>query len=151
MKKYIALALICLLLTGCAAFPSETTVPTEAPVSLTLYLPDENVEHLVPTEVTVPEISYRILLEQLTQAGSLTEEVQINAFASETSEMAIDFNAAFGQLVSSMGTAGEYAILGSVVNTFLNAYGGKTILLTVNGKPLETGHNIYDTPLSFFE
>ncbi|MDO5399840.1 MAG: GerMN domain-containing protein [Eubacteriales bacterium] len=158
MKKLFALLLACLLLSGCASpaptqptASPETTVATQPAVPLTLYLPDDNAEKLETKEVTVPALSDEAILEQLTLEGVLNQDVQINTFSADSPQLAIDFNAAFGTLVGSMGTAGETMILGSVVNTFLTAYQGETLKLTVNGSPLETGHSVYDAPLSFYE
>ena len=39
-------------------------------------------------------------------------------------------------------------LVGSVVNSFLSAYGAETVTLTCDGAVLETGHTIYDEPLS---
>ena len=50
-----------------------------------------------------------------------------------------------------MGTAGEYLLLGSVVNTFLDNLDGESILITVDGETLESGHEIYDRELTFYE
>lgn len=149
MKKYVILLLVCLLLTGCASpSPAETTEHFE---SLTLYLPDDNAEKLETAVVTVPEISEATILEQLKAAEVLNGDVKINSFSKEAGALTIDFNAAFGQLVGSMGTAGETMILGSVVNTFLTAFDAETVSITVDGSILETGHNIYDMPLGFYE
>ena len=41
-------------------------------------------------------------------------------------------------------------LLGSVVNTFLAAFGADSILITADGKALQTGHNVYNEPLTVF-
>ena len=56
----------------------------------------------------------------------------------------IDFNMAFSELISSMGSAGEYYILGSVCNTYLDVYESEQIKITVEGEILSTGHAEYD-------
>lgn len=153
MKKIAVLLLCCLLLSGCASpapAASEPPETTEAPLSLTLFLPDDNAEKLEPKEVTVSEITAETILQQLILEGVLPEDVEINAFTCQSSEMTIDFNAPFAQLMNSMGTSGEYMIMGSVVNTFLTAFGAERVTVTVNGGTLETGHSIYDTPLSLY-
>jgi len=63
----------------------------------------------------------------------------------------IDFNRSFADLICSMGTAGELMITGSVVNTFLSAFQAESVYFTVDGEILESGHVIYDFPLTFVE
>ena len=62
----------------------------------------------------------------------------------------IDMNDAFLTQLRSMGTSGEYMLMGSLVNTFLDNYTAGSILVTVNGAVPESGHVIYDFPLTFF-
>ena len=52
-----------------------------------------------------------------------------------------------------MGTAGEYIIIGSLVNTFLENYQDTvtSIFITVNGEIIESGHVIYDFELIRYE
>lgn len=63
----------------------------------------------------------------------------------------LDLNQAFGNALGSMGTAGEYMTLGSLCNTFLDAYGCEKIQITVEGNTLETGHTEYPGYLNKFE
>ena len=42
-------------------------------------------------------------------------------------------------------------IMGSVVNTYLSAYDAESVFITVNGEILETGHMIYDFPITYME
>ena len=58
-----------------------------------------------------------------------------------------DLGEDFWQQVRSMGTSGELLLLGSVVNTLLDAFDAESVMITVNGQIPETGHNIYDFPL----
>lgn len=62
-----------------------------------------------------------------------------------------DLNDAFAAQVRSLGTTGEYFLVGGIVNTLLDAFDGTDVTLTVNGAALETGHNVYDTALTRYE
>lgn len=62
-----------------------------------------------------------------------------------------DLNDAFAAQVRSLGTSGEYFLVGGIVNTLLDAFDGTDVTLTVNGAPLESGHNIYDYALTRYE
>ena len=171
MKPAIFLILILLLLTGCSLpivpleSPSEMTtvtteepaapptqLPTEAPpITYTMYLPDGNAEHFVTQTVWTDQITADSVLIELQHAKLLPETVIINAFGSEGSRLNIDFNSAFADIINSVGTSGERMIIGSVVNTFLNAFQTESVFLTVEGEILESGHVIYDFPITFME
>lgn len=173
MKHLLPLLLCCLLLAACAPkepvstiapttppvtfAPTEATtdIPTELPTeptvlsSFILYHGDENAEKLLPKEVFVPEINESVVIEQLIAAGVLREGIAVNTLEKNGSQLNIDFNQEFANLVCSMGTSGEYIIVGSTVNTFLSAYQADTVFFTINGEILESGHVIYDFPMGF--
>lgn len=159
MKKWLCLLLACLLLTGCAS-ASETAAPTvrdtePEPVILSVYVPDETAEGFVKREVEVPDITESVITDQLILAGVLAEGTRVNSLelvsGSDAPELLVDFNSALRDRILSQGTAGEYVTLGSVVNTFLTAYGAQSMVITVEGQPLESGHAVYDAPLPFFD
>lgn len=173
MKYFLPLILACCLLVGCGAqqitpeetiesYPepsttqiaeTEATAPTGAPsmVSYTLYLPNDNADGFVETVVTGSQITAEGVLLQLQQHGALPDNVEINSFTSEGTRLDVDLNQAFGDLVCSMGTSGELMIVGSFVNTYLNAFQADSLFFTVEGEILESGHVIYDFPLEFYE
>ena len=171
MRKIALLALCCIFLTGCGGQASPEASAPETAVSetdtaetavsdtsakaavLTVYSSDETGESFVTTDVEVTAVNESTIVEQLILAGVLTESVAVNSLESDDgqSQLHADFNSAFSDYLLTMGTTGEYMLLGSVVNTFLTAYSAETILITVDGQPLETGHNLYDQPLSLFE
>lgn len=158
MKKTLLLILLCcLLLTGCGSpaptptTEAETTQPQEI---LTVFSPNESADGFVKTDVDVPAITDAVIMDQLVNAGVLAEGASVNTMEiiSESGKTALkaDFNEALRQSILPMGTSGEYVILGSVVNTFLTAYDADAITLTVDGEVLETGHSVYDQPLTFY-
>ena len=181
MKKLTLFLLCSLILAGCAqesnvndavegtgtsldtsiletipTIPPETTEPET--VLLTIYSPNDNADGFVQSQVEVEAITEPVLVEQLVLVGVLPEGTKVNHLAlSASSEdpdwnrLSVDFNEAFRDRIQSMGSAGEYAIMGSVVNTFLTAYQAKTMTITVDGQVLESGHAVYDQPLEFFE
>lgn len=176
MKRFLILTSLCVILSGCnpapadvlqaTAAPQEVTVPTEraevpttipigtaSPVKLSyvLYLPDENAEYFVPVPVETDRIDADTVLAALQEHNALPDTVLINAFGSDGNKLIIDFNQAFGDLVSSTGTSGERMIVGSVVNTFLSAFQAESVYFTVEGEILESGHVIYDFPITFME
>lgn len=171
MKHAIPLILIILMLSGCVTPPVPTDAPTAAPteaptqaptepteppseaptLTYTIYLPDGNAEGFVTQTVWVSQISADGVLEQLQRAKLLPETVIINAFGAEGDQLNIDFNTAFADIINSVGTSGERMIIGSLVNTFLNAFQAESVFLTVEGEILESGHVVYDFPITFIE
>jgi len=132
--------------------PEQTTQTTqltqtqEATQLAVLYLPNEDVSGFVtkeePTDGTAADI-----VEKLVKEGALPEGCALLSFEDGTADM----NEAFGNAVKNTGSSEEYTKIGSVVNTLLGFYELEEITLTVEGETLETGHNIYDYPLAFFE
>lgn len=178
MKKLIFLLVLCMTLTGCfppsrpampgtdgpvpaqsepaTQTPTETIAPAESPeppasVSYTLYLPNENANGFVTQNVETDRITADGILLELQKAGALPDTVILNAFGSQDDQLILDFNSAFADAVDAMGTSGEYMIIGSLVNTFLNAFQAHSLTFTVEGQILESGHVIYDFPLTYFE
>ena len=169
MKRILTLFLICVLLAGCSATaeqqdptvlpiletdPTETTPPTtQAPMMLAyqVYLPNDNADGFEVETVETTEITAESVLAELIGRGVLPDTVVINDFSTTGMQLNIDFNQPFADLVCSMGTAGELMITGSVVNTFLSAFQAESVFFTVNGGILESGHVIYDFPLTFVE
>lgn len=164
MKRILTILLCCLLLTACGttqSTPTEaptappvteapTEVPTEAaPQSFTLYYGDENAENFLSEEIQVPEIDEIVVTQQLISAGVLPEGVAVNSLSLDGTQLNIDFNAPFLEHLNTMGTSGERILIGSVVNTFLSAYQAETVMLTVGGETVESGHVVYDFPIEF--
>lgn len=123
-------------------------VPTTA--ILTVYAPDGAAEGFVATDVEVASIDKDTVVQHLADAGVLADGVAINSLTVGDGRVNVDFNAAFATHLQSMGTTGEYLTLGSVVNTLLAAFDAQSAVVTVDGQPLETGHNVYDQPLSLY-
>ena len=189
-KQAAALALLTLLLAGCAAggagekqeneapappaasgnTAEETGQPDIAPLDemeAELYLPNDNADGFVVVRETV-DASPEGLVDALIAHGVLPEGTAVLRFETqsdgvETREgdmvsyevgevsLTLDLSEEFLPAVTGTGTAGETMVLGSLVNTFLTAYHGKTLTLTCGGETVETGHNVYDAPLTFFD
>ncbi len=163
MKKIIALVLCCLTLTACAQKEAAPTTPTTTshPPSTTatepslktiwIYSPDENLDGFIKIEVCLSEVNEHTILEALIPAVPLNEDVKLLSLTQTGTELHLDMNEAFKTLLCSMGTTGERMIVGSLVNTFLTAYDAQTVTITAEGEIIESGHVIYDFPLTLFE
>lgn len=109
----------------------------------------------VSESVEIAELTPENIVNALIEKSVLSSDVQVLKCDKQTVEgvesLEVDFNEAFGVYVSSKGTTGEYYTIGSIVNTFLDAYGCEKIKITVEGNTLETGHNDYPGYMDRFE
>ena len=170
MKSFLMILLLCALLAGCAAPPEApiTVLDTQSPVTeelpteppatapaatviYTLYIPNDDAETFTEVTIETDQISADHVLTALQKYDVLPENVALNAFGSSGTQLTMDFNRPFGDLISSTGTSGERMITGSVFNTFLNAFQAESIVFTVEGEILESGHVIYDFPIGYIE
>ena len=127
--------------------PTETTAQW---LSYSIYIPNDNANGFITDTIYTEDISAETVLDELKKRNVLPDAVSINSFSIENGLITIDFNQAFSDVVCSMGASGEAMIVGSVVNTFLDAFQAESVFFTVDGQILESGHVIYDFALSFF-
>lgn len=115
--------------------------------SVVVYVPDEQGETLTPVGADAADDSDQALVDALITAGSLPEGVTVNSSSTADGVLTLDMNAAYGEAVRSSGTTGESMLIYSLVNTFVQARGVDSVIITVDGAPLESGHEVYDYPL----
>ena len=111
-------------------------------VSVTIYSENENADGF-----DQETISAENLIAQLKKKGMLSEDVQVNSFEETEDDgekaLKLDLNQVYLKQLQSMGSTGEYMIMGSVCNTFLDAYGCNKIQITTDGQEIVTGHAEY--------
>ena len=156
MKRVLLFLLCALFLASCARKPaadlSAASSPADAePQVILVYYGDENAEKLLSSQVQVDEINAETILSHLCSAHVLPEGIAVNKLEKDGTRLMIDFNPSFGDFLCAQGTSGEYIAIGSMVNTFLSAYNAYSLVFTVDGEILESGHVIYDFPLEFME
>ena len=124
-------------------------------VSFSLYSSNDDATGLVQETVEVAALTPENVLAVFIERGGLQGDIRILGFEQAedngTRVLNIDFSQEFGTYVGSMGTAGEWTIMGSVCNTFLNAYGCEKVKITVEGGVLTTGHKEYKGYNGYFE
>lgn len=121
-------------------------------VSVTLYKGDDNAENVIPVECEIAEQSPQAIVDKLVELGVFGSAVTANSFTVDNSNVIhLDMGQDFAALIFSSGTAGEHIMVGSLVNSFISVYEADAVLITVDGKPFESGHAVYDFALSFFE
>jgi len=158
MKKILCILLVTTMLFGLAACNKFLTTPqpvdspneTNPLLSYSIYVPNDNADGFNTETINTEDISAETVLTELKKQNVLPDAVSINSFNIDNGLIAIDFNQAFADAVCSMGTSGELMIVGSVVNTFLDAFQTESVYFTVDGQILESGHETYDSNMTFF-
>lgn len=134
---------------------------------VTLYLPDENAEYFIPSKVNI-ERTPKAVVQALVEAKALPEGTVVDKFMFKESGKAISFEDAYSskskKLTAEMdlskeflkamqetGTTGEVMMMGSLVNSLTDCFHLKSIMVYGNGEIIETGHSVYDEPLSFYK
>ena len=101
--------------------------------------------------MTIDILQPEEIIQLLAEYSVLNPDVEANAAVLIDTQLHLDLNEAFLMQPYTMGTTGEKMLIGSIVNTFLSAYGCESVLLTVDGQFFDSGHVVYDFPLGFFE
>jgi len=154
MKKLLILALAFVMLLGLfACGKQEPQFET-----VTFYLPDDaaidaggygfitkDIDVHMPNLESLQAMS---LIGYLVYEGALPEGCDALSFYLSTSTL--DMNAAFAEALSRTGTLGEALLMGCLVNTILTYFELDSITVTAEGQVLQTGHETYDYPLTFY-
>lgn len=139
--------------------PAAEETPAEEPSAQTeavvIYSSNENADGFVTEEVETSELTAQWLLDQLAARGVISADVQAlscrETDVDGVKSLDLDLNQAFATFMQSSGSTGEYISLGSLCNTFLDAYGCEQIRITVEGGTLSTGHTDYAGYMGRFE
>ncbi len=169
MKRLLLILPVCALLAACstlasgaateptaeAAAPEPTASDGAALAETVLYLPAETADGLVKKTVVLPKQDIDALVAALVENGALPAGTAVRSFRAEVEGGAarqgtLDMNDVYGDAVCGTGTAGEAMLLGSLVNTVLDAFMLDSVMITCEGNVLESGHAVYNEPLTAF-
>lgn len=134
---------------------ADSSGDEQGPKTVTVFAPNENADGFVTVNLEASAVTEGWVTEQLIANGTLPADVQ--ALSCKKTEvdgvtsLDLDMNQAFQKFLQSMGTAGEYVVMGSVTNTFLSAYDCEQVKITVEGQTLATGHAEYPGYMTKFE
>jgi hypothetical protein len=130
---------------------TPTTQPTDPPVDTTvtflLYHPDEAWMGFETVELTIDTLDPHRIIAHLIEYGVLKSDVALNSAEVVDSQLNLDLNNAFLMQIYSMGALGEALLMGSLVNTFFSAYECESMMVTVDGEIIHSGHVDYDHPM----
>ena len=165
MRKLLLLTLCSLLLIGCSQTPdtniaenfstatSVEEINESVSMEIMIYYGNDQADGFESQNFKVNYFNSHTLIEKLIEVGTLNDSIELQSEEFQGTCLHLDFNNAFRDLICSMGTSGEYIVIGSVVNTFLDNYSNEidSVYITVNGDVLESGHVIYDFELTRHE
>lgn len=166
MKKRLVLWLTLLMafsITGCTNETADIKTPeiqpesveeaTEEaePVNVLIYYGNASADGFEQKEVEIMELTPQNLIGELAKLNVVSIDTEVKSFEQDGKALKLDLSKGFSKYLNMMGSSGEYIVMGGLVNTFLDAYDGENILITVEGEMLETGHTSYEGPLTFFE
>lgn len=144
-----------MLLMACGAEPEEATEVTETTganmVTVTYYRKDDFANRLVKDTAKIEKLTAQNLINLLVEHEMLPEGVRVLNYQLENGIITLNVSAEFGEAMKGLGSTGEYLMIGSLVNTFLDVYDAEGMDLTSAGRHLESGHDIYDYILKFYE
>lgn len=107
------------------------------------------------TEVSsVEQLTAENLISALAGHNIVPLGTKVNAFYEEkegnkaASTLQLDLDKSFREYLKTMNNESEKIILASITATFLEAYDAESIMITVDGKVLETNHAVYEEPFS---
>ena len=128
--------------------------PADSENQFVLYLPNEDVSGFIENTISGNAVSAYGLIAMLVDNGVLPSGIQVlNFHESEsggTRTLSLDLSQGFADHIQSLGSSGEYYVVGSVVNTFLSAFNGDAIQITVDSDSWASGHAIYEGYLYYF-
>lgn len=132
----------------------ETEVPAEK-VKINVYNSNDDATAFISNETEIDALTPEKVMEALADQGVVSADVQVLHFEQSVVDgsdaILLDVNSAFASYISSMGTTGEYYVIGSVCNTYLEAYGCEKIKITVENGTLESGHTDYPGYMSMYQ
>ncbi len=158
MKKVTALLTAAILLLNLSACQGKDETKDTAGAettqavmeTVTYFHGDDTAERILSETAEISQCTPQALMDLLSDKGVLPEKVTVRSCQTEDDVLTLDLSREFAQAAQSLGTAGEYVLMGSVVNTFLTAFEADSMYILVEGKVLSTGHDVYDYPLNFY-
>ena len=120
-----------------------------------IYFGNADASDFETENVLVQQISADEIWSQLIEKGVIPMDVTILSCKETEQEgkkaLELDLSEKFSTYLNGQGSSGEYLTVGCICNTFLDAFDGESIRITVDGKKLETGHAEYPGYLSKYE
>ncbi len=129
----------------------ETTEETEKQNEVTIYYGNGASDMLSSEKAVMEQVTAEKLIDALLKHNIVSLGTKVNSFEEEETNgikmLKLDLSKTFRDYLKTMTQEGEKIILSSVAATFLEAYDAEEIIITVDGKALETEHASYEEPI----
>lgn len=120
-----------------------------------VYFVNEDASGFETEEMELEEVSAENVWNLLVTKGVVPADTEVLSCKEQTIDggksLQLDVSEKFSTYLNGQGSSGEYLTVGCICNTFLDAFNGETIRITVDGKKLETGHAEYPGYMSKYE
>lgn len=116
-----------------------------------MIITNEDADGFVTSKATVDKVKPSNILNEMVKKDPSLKGVRSLGFVQNKDHIEVNLSTEFQDALTKYGSSGEHYLMGSVVNTFLEACKAKTITIKIRGKYIETGHNVYDYPLEFYK
>lgn len=149
-KRYVGRTvwmLFCAVIAGSSVFVQASDGDSGG-YNITLYQGNEQADGFVTSQVTIKYKTAYSILNKLKEMDVIASDVKANSLEYKGEELVLDLSEEFLTDILASGSAGEYIKVGSVVNTFIDAFDTEALTITVDGESWESGHVLYDAPLS---
>lgn len=122
-----------------------------AQMEVTIYY-GNGASHMLSSEMTAMEqVTAENLIDALLKHNIVSLGTKVNSFEEEETDgvkqLHLDLSKTFREYLKTMTQEGEKIIMSSVAATFLEAYDAEEIVITVEGKVLETEYASYEEPI----
>ena len=122
-----------------------------AQTEVTIYYGNGASDMLNSEMTAMEQVTAENLIDALMKHNIVSLGTKVNSFEEEESDgvkkLRLDLSKTFREYLKTMTREGEKIIMSSVVATFLEAYEAEEIVITVDGKVLETEHTTYEEPI----
>ena len=112
-------------------------------ITVQVYMFDPDDEIFVAETKECEELTEQNIWKLLKETSSVPADSNVNTLKVNGDQLELDVDHVFGDQLRSYGTSGEDALMGCVVNTYLDAYKCNAIKITEEGQTLQSGHQEY--------
>lgn len=123
------------------------------PVEMVIYYSNGRAEGLEKEILEVTEMTPEEIIHNLSRHHIVSIDTKVLGFTEREADaqgrrvLELDLSKAFGEYLRTMGADSEEVILTALTHTFLENYQADGLLLTVDGRRLETSHGVYEEEL----